>query len=340
MTIIMPITTVSNTAALDLIDTCRALGVIDNEALVSLAINYASLRDPSVRFSESKLIELWHWIDQNTKLPHIGLKIGEQINPAAKGLLASWISQAESLGEALTIFRKNISLMNPSESWDLKQENNLCALTFQFSKNKDYPTIAIERSMSAMVEWGRLLSANKFSIQAAKFTFPTPKDQSHFRVIFGSNITFLASENSLSFDNKNLKLPITNSNQYLKSLVEEKAKTTLEALTRNQNTTTKTKAAIEKILHTKHSITIDAVCKELAMSRQTLYRKLKEEDLDYKTLSDEYKKTEAIKRLQMGSENIANISLGLGYKDTSSFYKAFKRWFGVSPSAYRENNKR
>jgi len=334
MTKSISLETVSNTAVLDLLETCSTLGLIDENVLDSLGIQRSTLNDPALRFSENKLIELWNWIAKNSTLPEVGLLIGQTVNPSAKGLLASWVSQTESIGEALEVFRTNITLMNPSEHWDIQVHDRLCTLQFSIRKDKAYPSIAIERSMSAMLAWGRLLSGHKFPLVEAHFSFPATQYPEHFISIFGNKTTFERSENCLIFDSQFLKLPILNGNQFLKSLIEDKAKSALQALTNDYSVTSKTKIAIEKILLSKSAISIDAVCNELATSRQTLYRKLKEEGCDYKSLSEEYKKAEALKLLQTESENITSISLRLGYKETSSFYKAFKRWFGMSPKSY------
>lgn len=325
---------VSNTAVLDLLDTCHALQLIDDHEFESLGIFRNTLNDPSLRLPEKKLIDLWNLIAQRSTIPHIGLLIGQTINPSAKGLLASWVSQTETIGEALHIFSTNICLMNPSEHWDIRTQNGQCELHFSLNKNRAYPSIAIERSMSAMVSWGRVLSAHDFPLIEARFTFPAPSYRNHFTPIFGTNTVFESTENCLIFDLSFLKLPIANGNQFLKSMLEDKAKEALAELTNDHSVTTQTKAAIEKILLGKHALSIDDVCNELAMSRQTLYRKLKDEGSDYKTLSEAYKKSEALRLLQTESENITSVGLRLGYKDTSSFYKAFKRWFGLSPSAY------
>ena len=329
-----PVETVSNTAVLDLLETCYSLGLMNDGDLDTLGIQRSTLCDPTQRFSEKKLIELWQWVAKNSTKPDVGLLIGQTINPGAKGLLASWVSQTESIGEALEIFCANISLMSPSEHWEILQHDGLCTLRFTLREDKPYPSIAIERSMSAMIAWGRALSGHEFPLIETHFSFPSPHYLSTFVEIFGDNISFETNENCIRFNSERLKLPTINGNQFLKSLVEEKAKAALHALTNNVSMATKTKAAIEKTLLSKNVTSIDAVCEELALSRQTLYRKLKEEGCDYKSLSDEYKKAEALKRLKTGDENITSISLHLGYKDTSSFHKAFKRWFGMSPSAY------
>jgi len=38
--------------------------------------------------------------------------------------------------------------------------------------------------------------------------------------------------------------------------------------------------------------------------------------------------------LQSDRLNVTSAALSLGYKDSSSFTKAFKRWYGVTPKQY------
>lgn len=329
-----PIKTVSNTAVKDLLETCEALDAIAEESFLAIGIDHNMLADPALRFPESKLVELWHKIEEQSNCPHIGLVIGTTINPGAKGILSSWVSQAESIAEALDIFRQHISLMNPSEKWCMQNDETVCTLKFSFNGHKAYPSIATERSMAALVSWGRALSGHAFPIIEACFDFTCPLYEEKFTSIFGHNIYFNMPENSLKFDSEMLQLPLANGNHYLKSLMGGKAKALLHRLGEDHSFSLKTKNAIRKIHSQKGMINVDAVCSELGISRQTLYRKLKEEGRSYKSLSEDFKKAESLKLLQKESVNITSISLHLGFKDSSSFYKAFKRWFGVTPNAY------
>jgi AraC-like DNA-binding protein len=76
----------------------------------------------------------------------------------------------------------------------------------------------------------------------------------------------------------------------------------------------------------------------LNISRQTLYRELKKQNTDFKSLFESIRKEQALLLLSSGKETIDSISLKLGYKDNSSFHKAFKRWYGQSPAMYSRLN--
>jgi AraC-like DNA-binding protein len=328
-----PVNTVSRAAARDLVETCKKRGLISNQRLRQLGWDCPKDHDAASRIPETILIDLWLTIASHDKEQGLGLIVGQTINPEAKGLLASWISQSKNLREALAIFRKNIALMNPSESWELTETNNTATLTFHIKKGRGYPDIAIERSMSAMVTWAQVLSGQSFEIKGAHFSFAAPSYVDKFHAIFGRNISFGCSENQLTMDSGILDLPVVSNNPFLKELIQSKAKQNLAEIQGTLSLQNKVRRLLSDALKAGEGLNISDVSQALAMSRQTLYRQLKEEQIDFQSIQDQVRKDEALKRLKRG-QSITNISLGLGYKDTSSFYKAFKRWFGASPKHY------
>ena len=325
--------TVSSAACRDLVATCRSLGLMSQRQLDALGLNDPESVDPNIRIPESTLVALWQALEAAGKGPGIGLKIGQTINPAAKGLLASWVSQASNLREALTIFIQNIALMNPSESWTFTEHAGTCLLTFRLDQNKGYPDIAIERSMSAMTAWARALSNHNFPIREVGFIFPEPEHSEPFKSIFCEQLVFNADENYVRFDAALLSLPIVSSSELLKILIEKQARQSLTALQKSTPIEQKVQTHIRERFASGKAVTISTVCSDLAMSRQTLYRQLKQQETDFQSLVEAVRKREALALIQAGIDSSA-ISLSLGYKDTSSFYKAFKRWFGITPKAY------
>jgi AraC-like DNA-binding protein len=325
--------TVSSASVRDLLETCERLSLIEPSVLRDLNNQLPSLNDPALRIAEHDLIDLWQTIERKTMAKDAGLIIGMQINPATKGVLASWVSQCATINEALKVFLDNIVLMNPSERWTLEESNSRCILSFDIAAQKGYPIMAIERSMSAMVAWGRSLSGTSLPMQQASFSFSKPTYFPKYASIFGHDIAFNAPSNSVSFDSAILNQPVTSANPLLKSMIETKASALIRTLDTHRPVSSKVKQLIAASLPHKVPGT-EQVSATMAMSRQTLYRRLKQEGTDYKTLLDEVRKEKAAQLLKQGNENILSIGLSLGFKEPSSFYKAFKRWYGVSVKEY------
>jgi len=73
----------------------------------------------------------------------------------------------------------------------------------------------------------------------------------------------------------------------------------------------------------------------LYMSERTLNRKLKLYNTSYKLILEKERATTATRLLSDARYTISDISELLGYRESANFCRAFKQWYGLSPTAYR-----
>lgn len=83
---------------------------------------------------------------------------------------------------------------------------------------------------------------------------------------------------------------------------------------------------------------------ELARARhvspRTLKRRLAEQGTSYQRLLDELRRDRALKLLEVETNSVEQIAEQLGYSDAANFNRAFRRWLGLSPSAWRDQHVR
>ena len=94
--------------------------------------------------------------------------------------------------------------------------------------------------------------------------------------------------------------------------------------------------AIEPLLGSGE-VSIDRVARELGMSRQTLYRRLKAEGTTFEELLDAKRRQLAVRYLGLDRTSVKAAAYKLGFSDPAAFSRAFKRWTGISPSRFRES---
>lgn len=80
---------------------------------------------------------------------------------------------------------------------------------------------------------------------------------------------------------------------------------------------------------------IEDVAKALLMSSRTLARRLDEEGTSFQVIKDELRRDVAIQLLTQTALAPAEVGARTGFEDPTTFYRAFKRWTGCSPGAYR-----
>jgi AraC-like DNA-binding protein len=74
------------------------------------------------------------------------------------------------------------------------------------------------------------------------------------------------------------------------------------------------------------------VAVRLMMSERTLQRRLAEEGTSFTTLVDDTRRELARQSLSCGELSLKMLSFQLGFSEPSAFYRACKRWFGMTPS--------
>ena len=83
---------------------------------------------------------------------------------------------------------------------------------------------------------------------------------------------------------------------------------------------------------------IGKIASELGVIRRTLARRLASEGLSFRALLDRLRSGLAKRYLQERDLPISEIAWLLGYRETSAFNHAFKRWTGHTPKGLPQTN--
>lgn len=82
-------------------------------------------------------------------------------------------------------------------------------------------------------------------------------------------------------------------------------------------------------------VTADQVSRALAMSKRSLQRRLSEEGANFKHLLEDTRRAMALNYLQNSEMSVQEIAFLLGFRDPSSFFRAFRAWTGQTPMSLR-----
>lgn len=79
----------------------------------------------------------------------------------------------------------------------------------------------------------------------------------------------------------------------------------------------------------------DQISRKLGLSRRSLQRRLGEEGMQFKEILEDTRRALALQYLQRREFGMHEIAFLLGFRDPSSFFRAFKGWTGQTPQALR-----
>lgn len=162
---------------------------------------------------------------------------------------------------------------------------------------------------------------------------PKPADPKPYRDFFGCSIRFGADEDSFTLALSAVDKPLPTSNHELASTFDVILGDQLAELSAS-DLQTRCHAYLLKEL-TSGEPAEDALAWSMGMSRRTLQRKLGEHGLTYKALLKKTRYDLALRYLDDPARTITDITFLLGFSEQSAFTRAFKRWNGKAPTAYR-----
>lgn len=77
------------------------------------------------------------------------------------------------------------------------------------------------------------------------------------------------------------------------------------------------------------------IARRVGLSERTLRRRLAETGTTWEELVDQVREAAARAWVDEGEHSLAEVSYLLGYSEPSAFHRAFRRWTGMTPVAYR-----
>jgi len=83
--------------------------------------------------------------------------------------------------------------------------------------------------------------------------------------------------------------------------------------------------------------TLQQIAPRLHMSPRTLHRRLDDEGTSFRHVLTEVRRELAARHLTERRLGVSEIAFLLGFSEPSAFHRAFKRWTGHAPLAFRES---
>ena len=217
----------------------------------------------------------------------------------------------------------------------LTREDEMIRLSLDDSQFRDPDHFLTESQLMVWHRLGSWLIGQRIRLEEATFAYPEPAHSGEYQRLFPCSRRFAAGSTSLLFQARYLAMPLLQDERTLKQFLQHSPADLLARPDGGDSLISQ----IRRLLGRDCSAwpDLEAVARQLHMSPQTLRRHLSEEGSSFQELKDHLRRDLAIYHLGRSDLSIQDIAEQLGFSEPSAFHRAFKKWTGLTPGAYRAN---
>lgn len=302
--------------------------------LKSQGLDPAIFLDPEARVPHAAAVSLWPAAARMTGDMNLGLHVAEGIRPGSFGILEYVVRTSDTLGMGLQRLSRYHRLMHGAAEVKLAVHHDRAILSHQLPIPGGLPRAVSEFIVASLLIGSRQATGMHWNPLEVRFLHSAPDDVTEYERLFGCLLRFGHSRNELVFPRDLLDAPLIKADTALQTILEAQAAAILEALPRGEAATDAVRRHLAGELG-EGQPTLELIAPRLHMSARTLHRRLEEEGTSFREILTEVRREIATRHLVERRLAIGEIAFLLGFSEPSAFHRAFKRWTGHAPLAYR-----
>jgi len=308
---------------------------LDVHALFDEAqLDLSALDNPDTRYATEKISLLWELAAARSGNPFIGLAMPDTLQPAAFDVVAYAMMTCKDLHAGLNFLVRYQRVVSDAVMITMEEAEQACWIGIELAGGKrPVPRHRIDFVFTTLLSFFRWITGREMHPLAVELVHAAPGDTSTYAAVFQCPVRFGAQANRMLFSQTDLRVPLQAANPVLAELHDRYAGERLARLEKDR-TSIRARESIVRRLPAGDPVRGD-VARELCMSERTLQRRLAEEGTSFHQIVDDARRELAQRYLNQPQLGLAQVASRLGFTDRSTFSRACKRWFDLTPSEYR-----
>ena len=317
----------------ELIELTARWHVRPEELLDGLPVTVTQLADPTTKVPLRVCEAIVARAFQLTHEPALAVHIGLQMRLSSHGFLGFAAMTAGSVREALDLAVRFASTRTSAIGLSLYIEGDTASLVIE--EKTPLGTLRETLVIALLVgiwQLGRALTG-KLLDGSGECAFGEP---AYVRSLpYHTRLRFDCPNHRLVFPASELAIPLVTADPVATRLAREQCERELAALV-DAGLPGRVRTAITS---RAEAPSLPAIARELRMSPRTLKRKLAEHGTTFSAIRDDMRRQRALLLLDNRGLSVGEIAARLGYSELPNFTRAFRKWTGVTPIAYRERSR-
>ncbi len=319
-----------------LVDYAASRGA-DRAALAAAAgIDLARLDDPDARFAFATYEALMGAAKGQCGDPALALHYGASVDMAEISIVGLIMNASETMADAFAQLQRY---------GRLAVETGGAGPRFEIDVRDGQPWIVDRRPLPhafpeltetafARLACGPRRFLSRPHVLEVHFTHAAPPWRDAYDNVFQCKVSFSSNWNAMRLDPETGSWRVALHPRYVFGILAEKADQLIQSLDQTQTLRARIEAIILPTLH-KGGISADKTATMLGFSRQTLFRKLRDEGASFARIVDDLRQRTALHYMRGRRVSVSEAAYLTGFSDRAAFSRAFKRWTGKGPGQMR-----
>ncbi len=330
---ILPAPSIPAGYAREVVELAADLGVDRAQLVAEVGLTLDALSDPLARLSIPVCEALVVAARRRTGQPALALMMGMRMRVSQHGFLGFAAMTAGTVREALLLAERYCVTRTTALSLALYEEGDAASLVIEerapLGELREFAVLSL---VSGLQTIGQALTGRALTGRA-ECGFAEPD---YVTALVGEQqamLRFGCSSHRLVFARDVLTLPLLTADPVAMELARTQCERELTAIAATGSLLARVRAALEA--PRSGFATLDEVAAALHASPRTLERHLAAHGTTFSSVVDASRRERALLLADDRSLSVAEIAWMVGYSDVANFTRAFRRWTGASPGAYR-----
>jgi len=284
--------------------------------------------DPDARIPCAAVGSVFGVAQQRRPLKNLGLRLAQETPLGAYPLIDYLIVTSSTVGEGLRRYARYSLLTGAPVHIDIREDERPIRVLI------DFPSGGSEYTISLSLLHLRREAAGTLRAEYVSFAHE-PDDRAALEEAFGCPVHVNARWSGFALSREAWLLPMRRRDPVLQGVLERYAADVVAKIPAGDDVVTHLRRVLAQRVAGGET-RVSAAARDLGTSVRTLQRRLATTGVSYQELLDQGRCEAAERHLADATLSIAEVAWLIGYSEPSAFHRAFKRWRGLSPQAFRQ----